>query len=253
MSSDEESRFFLDTADINEWDRFLPTGIFYGITTNPTILEKDGHECTIPSLRKLAEKALSSGQCQEFMCQTWGKTPEEMFENGMALSKMLDDSNNDNSISSSSDENPIVVKVPVTKDGAEAATMLIANGVRICLTACYASHQAFIAAQIGAEYIAPYLGRMCDAGKNGIEEIKTMQKIVDNLKNGKHKRRTRIFVASIRDVESMVELTANGGLDTFTFSPGIAQEIFFKEPLTIKATSDFEDAAERNGAVNLVA
>lgn len=43
MSSDEESRFFLDTADIEEWDRFLPTGIFYGITTNPTILERDGH------------------------------------------------------------------------------------------------------------------------------------------------------------------------------------------------------------------
>lgn len=79
------------------------------------------------------------------MCQTWGSTAEEMYENGMAISEM--------------DRERIVIKVPVTATGAEAATKLSMAGVRICLTACYNSKQALIAASMGVEYIAPYLGR----------------------------------------------------------------------------------------------
>lgn len=85
------------------------------------------------------------------MCQTWGSTVDEMYKNGMEISKR--------------DRERIVIKVPVTKQGAEAATLLADSGVRICLTACYDSKQALIAGSMGVEYLAPYLGRYVISGK----------------------------------------------------------------------------------------
>ena len=79
------------------------------------------------------------------MCQTWGANAQEMYENGMAIAQK--------------DRERVVIKVPVTAMGAEAATLLARSGVRICLTACYDHTQALIAGSMGAEYIAPYLGR----------------------------------------------------------------------------------------------
>jgi transaldolase len=140
------------------------------------------------------------------------------------------------------DRERVVIKVPVDKTGTQAAGALVASGVRVCLTACYDRKQALVAASCGAEYLAPYLGRMTDAGKDGLEECVKMQRIVDGLGSD-----TRILVASIRDVQSMTEL-AQAGLDTFTFSPDVAR-MLFDEPLTQKAAEDFEQAASRMAAV----
>lgn len=217
-----ESRFFLDTADTKEWDELLPLGIFHGITTNPTLLERANEPCTIENIGKLARRALCD--TDEFMCQSWGSSKAEMVANGLELSKM--------------DRDRIVVKVPVTMVGMEAANELIRSGVRVCLTACYNCHQALLACGVGAEYIAPYLGRMTDAGKDGLKECIRMVEITNGLES-----ETRILVASIRDVESMAELAERGN-DTFTFSPDIARQLF-GEPLTDKAAADFETAASR--------
>ena len=171
------------------------------------------------------------------------------------------------------DPRRIVVKLPVTRAGVEAAARLAdVNGVetRICLTACYASSQALIAASAGVECtqravprvrchpdasatlhddvtfdsparadIAPYLGRMTDAGKDGLEECARMQAIVDGMGS-----KTRILVASIREVDSMATLAARG-LDTYTFSPETAR-MLFSEPLTDAAADVFEEAARGN-------
>ena len=112
------------TAVKNEWESLLPIGIFHGITTNPTLLERAELECTIPAVQTLAKDALSMVGCDEFMCQAWGSTPEEMYNVGVQLSEV--------------DRERIVIKVPVTfDDGTAAASKLIQSGVRICLTACY--------------------------------------------------------------------------------------------------------------------
>jgi len=87
-------------------------------------------------------------------------------------------------------------------------------------------------------YKAPYLGRMNDSGVDGMDECRKMQHVVNGLKS-----KTRILVASIRSVESMVEL-ATDGLDTFTFSPDIARALFIC-PSTDQAAADFETAARR--------
>ena len=218
-----EGRLFLDTADTQQWESLLGLGIFHGVTTNPTLLERAGQPCNLENVQKLARKALS--QTDEFMCQSWGSTAQELYGNGMALSQ--------------TDRDRIVVKVPVTKTGLEAASLLVQAGVRVCLTACYDHQQAILAAGVGAEYIAPYLGRMTDAGKDGLEECKRMRDIAEGLNS-----ETRILVASIREAESMA-LLAEHGLDTFTFSPDIVHQLL-DEPLTDKAAADFEDAASRN-------
>ena len=220
------NRLFLDTAVKSEWESLLPLGIFHGITTNPTLLERAGLECTISAVQTLAKEALSMVGCDEFMCQTWGRTATETYNVGMQLSEI--------------DREKIVVKVPVTMEGTAAASKLIQSGVRVCLTACYNSDQAIVAAGLGAEYIAPYLGRMTDSGKDGIEECKRMQDIVHGMNSS-----TRIFVASIRDTKSLGDLMSHG-MESFTFSPDIARELF-SETLTITAAAEFEAAAKRCG------
>ena len=217
-------RYFLDTADYLEYKSLLPLGIFHGVTTNPTILQRCGVPCTVAEIHHLASEAFSLG-ADEFMCQAWGGEEDALVQNGLALRAL--------------DPARVVIKVPITADGVKAAARLMREpegGTRICMTACYGSTQALIAGAAGAEYLAPYLGRMSDAGKDGLSECVRMQRIFEGLGCG-----TRTLVASIRDVDSMAEL-ASAGLDTFTFSPDIARALF-DEPLTDAAAAAFEEAA----------
>lgn len=217
-----DCRLFLDTAETSEWDALLPSGMFYGVTCNPTLLERANEPCTVDNLHKLASKALL--YTDEFMCQSWGSTADHLYQTGMAISEY--------------DRERVVIKVPVTATGADAASKLTQAGVRICFTACYNKKQALIAASSGVEYIAPYLGRMTDKNKDGYDECKQMQRIVDGLGSG-----TRILVASLRDADTIAQL-AQEGLDTFTFNPDVARELF-DEPLTDNAAEEFEEAAAR--------
>ena len=94
---------FLDSASEEEWAKWLPSGIFAGVTTNPIILERDGRECNVAALTELARQALEYDAVQEFQVQTWGESSDEMWKNGIALAKY--------------DPDVIVVKVPATFDG----------------------------------------------------------------------------------------------------------------------------------------
>lgn len=214
------SRFFLDTADTEDWEALLPTGVFHGVTTNPTLLKRAGEPCTLENLHRLAEKALSL--CDEFMCQAWG---QDLYECGMQLSAPARDH--------------ITIKVPVTVEGVQAASELVQAGCRVCLTACYNHKQALLAGSVGAEYLAPYLGRMTDAGLDGQAECCYMNKIVRGMGSS-----TRILVASLRDAETLAELSAECGMDTYTFAPAIARQLFV-DSMTDEAATVFEaDAKE---------
>ena len=218
---------FLDSASEEEWAKWLPSGIFAGVTTNPIILERDGRECNVAALTELARQALEYDAVQEFQVQTWGESSDEMWKNGIALAKY--------------DPDVIVVKVPATFDGIKAANALVADGIRVTLTASYASHQAVLAAAVGANYVAPYLGRMNDAGRDGFGTIVEMQKTADKLDSD-----MRILVASVRNVADIAKLAAEG-CDTFTISAKVAEDMF-ADPLTQQAAIDFGAAAERIGA-----
>jgi len=215
---------FLDSASEETWNAWLPTGLFVGVTTNPAILERDGVECSVESLSELARNALEFDSVVEFQVQTWGADSDEMWKNGIALAKR--------------DPDAIVVKVPATLEGIKAANALVSDGVRVTITAAYAPHQVLVAAAIGANYVAPYLGRMNDAGRDGMGTIIAMQETVDALESD-----MRILVASVRTAAELSKLAAKG-CDTFTISEKVAAEMF-SDPLTTQAALDFENAAAR--------
>jgi len=215
-------QLYLDTVEVQHWQTWFPTGMFYGVTSNPLLLERAGVPCRLDTLKDLARQALDLG-AREVQIQTWGATVDEMVATGQQLGAIAPE---------------IVVKVPVTRLGTEATAQLVERGVRTTLTGVYTAHQALIAIALGVEYAAPYLGRINDAGRNGREEIATMGQAIIGVDSS-----LRLLVASIRSVEDILYLTAQG-LDTFTFSAAIAAE-FFDVAATNQAAIDFEAAAQR--------
>ena len=181
--------------------------------------------CTLKAIRDLAAAAFSFG-AQEFMAQTWGGDDVGvLLDHGLQLASI---------------DPRLVVKVPVTAAGLEAATLLRAQGVRICTTAIYSSHQVVTSVSVGSEYAAPYLGRMQDTGKDGMAEVERMQGIVDRMGS-----KTRVLVASVRTAEQVGDLAARG-CTTFTLSADVIKEMT-TEPMTLRAAADFEKAALDGG------
>jgi transaldolase len=218
-------RLFLDSADTSQWQNWLPTGLFYGVTTNPLLLERAQVTCSIEQLKELARQGLELG-AQEVQLQTWGTSVEALVKTGKLLAAIDD---------------RVVVKVPITQVGTEAASRLIAEGIQITLTGVYAVHQVLIAAALGADYAAPYLGRINDLGRNGRDDLVAMQREIVGVGST-----TRILVASIRSVDDIAFL-ATQGLDTFTFQEAIAKALF-DVTATNQAAAEFEQAAHRMGA-----
>jgi transaldolase len=214
-------RFLLDTADRGAWREWLPLGFFHGVTTNPILLDAAGVPCAPDALEALAATAFELG-AGEIHMQTWGRTRERYVENGGALAAI---------------DPRIVVKAPTTVEGVAAAASLREEGVRLTMTAVYSAAQALVASALGADYAAPYLGRMNDAGHDGFGEIAAMGRATRA-----HGSTMRILVASLRDPGDVVRLAAEG-LDTFTFGPKLAAG-FFADDLARQAVEAFEDAAE---------
>jgi transaldolase len=213
-----QSRIFLDSGKVEDYASMLPLGMIWGVTTNPTILSRAGVPCTVAAIRDLAAAAFSFG-AQEFMAQTWGGPDVgALLDHGLKLAAI---------------DPRVVVKVPATAAGLEAATLLRSQGVRICLTAIYSSHQAVSGVAVGAEYFAPYLGRMNDSGKDGLAEIACMQSIVDKMHS-----KTRVLVASVRSANEVADL-AGRGCTTFTLSADVLREMV-SDPQTTEAAADFE-------------
>lgn len=212
-------RLFIDTAIREDIETWLATGLFHGVTTNPTLLAAAKVPCTIEALKDLAADAFTFGAA-ELQVQTWGRSVETMLRHGRLLAAISPH---------------IVVKVPITREGAIAASFLKSEGIRVTLTAVYAPHQALAAAALGADYAAPYLGRMNDAGRDGFGAIEAMQEIVRGTGSA-----MRILVASLRSPDDLVRL-ARLGVDTFTFSPTVAAALF-GDPLTEAAAEVFERA-----------
>jgi len=213
-------RLYLDSAKRAELDDWLATGLFYGVTTNPSVLAAAGIACAIPALTNLVHVALDHG-IHEVHLQTWGATTELMVEHGKALAAI---------------NHRVVVKVPITRAGVAVVRALRSRDIATTFTALYASHQALTAAVVGVEYAAAYLGRIIEGGRDGYAEISAMQTILSRLDSS-----TRLLVASIRSADDIGRL-AQAGLDTYTFSAAVAGELF-ADRQTLEATAAFEAAA----------
>ncbi len=218
-------RLLLDTALVEKWQQFLPLGFICGVTTNPLLLERANLPCNLEVLEKLTATAVDLG-AREIHLQTWGKTQEEMIDRGRKLACL------------GAGHLRVLVKVPATFDGMQAAQSLLAEGCEITLTAVFNQGQVMAAAALGAAYAAPYLGRMLDDGREGMVEIRSMQKILRGTGSP-----TRLLVASLRDPRQITELACQG-LDTFTMAPQIMADLL-EDPLTHQAFADFNRAAAK--------
>ena len=218
--SKSKLRFYIDSSDRADWEHFLPTGLFYGVTTNPKLLHQAGIPHTVQNLAGLAQDAFSLG-AQEIHLQVWGGEPAPMLAVGRELAAI---------------DPRVSVKVPITQAGIRVARQLIDEGAKVTLTAVHSAVQMLPAIALGAAYAAPYMGRMSDAGLDGPGEVVAMQQMIARLKSP-----TRLLVASIRQLSDLANLARNG-VDTFTVLPPLLEEML-NNPLTIKAADDFERKA----------
>lgn len=211
-------RLLLDSADPRIWGELWSLGLFWGITTNPSLLRRSGLPCTLDHLNGLVAAAQALG-CGELHLQAWGATERELVSCGRALAAL--------------DPERIVVKLPLTEPGLRAARMLLGQGERVTLTACFSPPQVIAAAALGATYVAPYLGRISDGGADGCSEVVTMVRCLRGLGSP-----TRLLVASLRSVEQITRLAVEG-VDTFTLSPELVRQLW-SHPATVAATARFE-------------
>jgi transaldolase len=212
--------FYLDTASRAEAEPLLRSGVFSGLTTNPSILAASGiRNSQIPEVVGWSGEA---GARQVFV-QAWGATCAELEDCGSWINSLGDN---------------LVVKVPATSAGIEATRSLADAGVRVLVTAVYAREQALPAMAAGAEYLAPYLGRMNDAGRDGHSEIAAIQQCIDAGTSP-----MKILVASLREA-AQVSALAQLGVSHFTLAPATWRK-FFADPLTAAAVEVFEADSDR--------
>ncbi|MAJ22011.1 MAG: hypothetical protein CNE96_10685 [Rhodobacteraceae bacterium MED-G08] len=218
-------KLYLDSFDVESWQEWIPSGLFYGITTNPILAERAG--LFYPSINWSSKMALAEKlNVKEFHIQL--PSCDETAISFAAQRK--EEAQNFNF--------KFVVKVPLTKEGVKLVPEMKRLGLSILMTACYHSKQYITADAIEADYIAPYFGRMEEAGLDAYDHMSLMKDLERHSTN-----RCKILVASIRSVEQMITLAAQGHL-YFTISPAIADELLTAE-LTVKAVSEFDEAATK--------
>lgn len=215
-------RFFIDCADPDLWQSYAKEGWLYGATTNPLILQRGGLPVTLDTANNLASAAQKIG-ITELQIQSWGEEISQLIENGLAIAALWEN---------------ITVKIPATKNGFAAAGALKRTGIKVTLTACYTAHQTALAAAMKLDYVAPYYGRMLEAGIDGDARLEGMRKICERQPD------LRILVASVRSI-AQLETLLNNGLDTFTLSPELCLQIGTDEHSAL-AAADFETAASKS-------
>jgi len=212
-------RLYVDSVEEKDWQQYMPTGLFYGVTTNPKLLGAAGVDFQLDRLAKMANTAFDLG-ANEIHIQVWGRQTAQMLKIGLELAGIDD---------------RVMVKVPINRSGILCARHLIAEGSNVTLTAVHSAQQVLLAIALGARYAAPYLGRMTDGGLNGIETVISMGRMVAAMKSP-----LRLLVASIRRAEDLVKL-AERGLNSFTILPPLIEELLENE-LTQMAVDSFESA-----------
>lgn len=203
---------YLDSADLGELKKCMPHPVVHGITTNPTILKRDG--ITRAKLPGLFEKVLRLG-AKQVQAQVQAANTDAMLEDAKTLLSEFD-------------PGQVVIKIPATRDGLCAGAELIAQGVPVTFTAVYALEQAHFSAQLGAAYAAPYLGKLDDVGFDGLGIISKMQDIVERSGSD-----TRLLVASIRSRDAYLAILKIG-VGAITIPTRLFAELL-NHPATIEA------------------
>jgi transaldolase len=208
---------FVDSAVSADVDRLLATGMFSGVTTNPLLLDRAG--LTSADIPDFVARTLAAGAERVFV-QSWGATPDEIAGRGREFRQLSD---------------RVVVKVPGSLEGMQAARKLSADG-DVLVTAIYSADQIPAVIASGATYTAPFLGRMIAAGRDGIAEVTRMQAVI-----GATGSPLELLVGSLRTPEQVVAL-ASAGVRNFTMGAAV-WDLFFSDELTAESVAQFENLA----------
>ena len=205
-------QFFIDTADTQEIKALVDSGFVDGVTTNPSLIAKSGRNI-LEVITEICE--MVSGPVSAEVAAT---DYETMIKEGKRLAAIADN---------------VAVKVPLTVDGLKVCRALSDEGTMVNVTLCFSAAQALLAAKAGATYISPFVGRLDDVGKDGMDLIDDILEIYSSFPEFQ----TQVLVASVRNVRH-VERAAMMGADVATVPPKLVWEMF-KHPFTDKGLDAF--------------
>jgi transaldolase len=212
-------KLFIDTADIGEIREYAETGLLDGVTTNPSLAAKTGRDY-VDVLTEITGIVKGSVSAEVLATDVDG-----MLKQGRRVAKIASN---------------ITVKVPLTWDGLKACKALRGDGIQVNVTLCFSPVQAMLAAKAGATFISPFIGRIDDAGEDGMGLIRDIRAIYDNYGFD-----TQILAASIRSV-SHVRECALAGADVATI-PSSVFKLLLNHPLTDKGLAAFLADAKKAG------
>ena len=213
-------KIFIDTANLGEIKKAKAMGLVDGVTTNPTLLAKEGEE-TEKLIRKIWEEVRGPVNVEVI-----GITSEEMVKEAKTMATWGEE---------------IVIKIPITPEGLKAVKVLSSEGIRTNVTLLFSASQAILAAKAGATYICPFLGRLDDISADGLELIRKIRGIYKNYSD----IRTQIIVASVRHPLHVIE-SGMMGAEIVTIPPAIIEQMV-KHPLTDKGIVQFLEDSKKIG------
>ena len=215
-------KFFLDTANVDEIKRVNDLGLCDGVTTNPSLINKEGRDFkeVVSEISKIVDGPVSA----EVTCYDY----ESMVDQARDLAKWSDN---------------IVVKIPMTEDGLKAIHTISKEGIKTNCTLIFSLSQGIMAMKAGATYISPFMGRIDDMGENGAELVAFLRDVIDI-----YGYESEIIAASIRHINHLEE-AALAGAHIATI-PGSLFEKLWTHPLTTAGIDAFVKDWEKFEARN---
>jgi transaldolase len=210
-------RFFLDTANLDEIRAAHAWGILDGVTTNPTLVAKEGreHRDQIEAICSIVKGPVS--------VETTTTDAEGMIREGVEFATWAPN---------------VVVKVPITPDGLRALRGLREKGIPVNVTLVFSLPQALLTAKAGATFVSPFVGRLDDAGNDGMQVVRDICAVYRN-----YPFETKVLAASLRHPMHVVEAALAGAhISTMPFK---VMEQLFKHPLTDVGLEHFLADARR--------
>lgn len=205
-------RLFIDTANIDEIKEANEMGVISGVTTNPSLIAKEGRDFweTIKTITSIVDGPISG--------EVIGDDAASMINEGREIAKF---------------HKNMVVKIPMTGEGLKAVKVLSGEGIKTNVTLIFSATQALLAANAGATYVSPFLGRLDDISTDGMDLIRKIASIfkVHNIK-------TEIIAASTRNPIHIID-AAEAGAHIATVPYKIIMQML-KHPLTDEGIRKFK-------------
>lgn len=197
--------FFLDTASVEEVREAARWGVIAGVTTNPSLMAREGHRDFAETIRTIAN--IVDGPIS---AEVVSIKAEEMVEEGRRYSAWHPN---------------VVVKIPMIPDGLEAINILSSENIRVNTTLIFSANQALLAARAGAFIVSPFVGRMDDISEDGMQVVRDIVEIFRT-----HGIATRVLAASIRHPRHITE-AAKAGAHIATVPLAVLKQAM-RHPLT---------------------